>query len=250
MGSPLGRTLHSGCPKSWKILGIRMLASVVLTASGLLLASNVNASPQLFGPSPSIPSRTSAVSAPRRQNEAAIVGSGISALQPTIAEAVAAALAATSSRPSPSSSSSTSGASSGFIPARDSDATPAKYNYIYKVADDGTQTYISQEEQRDGLEVQGTYSYVDPTGAIVTVNYNAGVNGYEEQARGSCQDCPTACSAHSDLLKRPQHTGHHCSGVGRPQTNNPDDCQPVCLAWIIPVSFSRVLSTNISKAQT
>merc|ERR1712072_1107848 len=63
---------------------------------------------------------------------------------------------------------------------RDSDATPAKYNYIYKVADDGTQTYISQEEERDGLEVQGTYSYVDPTGAIVTVNYNAGVNGYEE----------------------------------------------------------------------
>merc|ERR1712083_663671 len=178
MGSPLGRTLHSGCPKSWKILGIRMFASVVLAASGLLLASNVNASPQLFGPSPSIPSRTSAVSAPRRQNEAAIVGSVISALQPTIAEAVAAALAATSTRPS--SSSSGSGASSGFIPARDSNATPAKYNYIYKVADDGTQTYISQEEQRDGLEVQGTYSYVDPTGAIVTVNYNAGVNGYEE----------------------------------------------------------------------
>merc|ERR1712212_789790 len=155
-----------------------MLASVVLAATGIL--STVNAAPQLFGPSPSIPSRTSAVSAPRRPNEAAIVGSGISALQPTIAEAVAAALAATSSRPSPSSSSSTSGASSGFVPARDSDATPAKYNYIYKVADDGTQTYISQEEQRDGLEVQGTYSYVDPTGAIVTVNYNAGVNGYEE----------------------------------------------------------------------
>merc|ERR1739840_93671 len=123
MGSPLGRTLHSGCPESWKILGTMQLASVVLAASVLLAATN--AAPQLFGPSPSA-------------------------------------------------------ASSGFVPARDSDATPAKYNYIYKVADDGTQTYISQEEQRDGLEVQGTYSYVDPTGAIVTVNYNAGVNGYEE----------------------------------------------------------------------
>ena len=126
----------------------------------------------------------------RRQNEAAIVGSVISALQPTIAEAVAAALAATSTRPSSSTSLASSGGSSGFVPARDSNATPAKYNYIYKVADDGTQTYISQEEQRDvshtiislsspapssslqGLEVQGTYSYVDPTGAIVTVNYN------------------------------------------------------------------------------
>merc|ERR1712037_615747 len=176
MGSPLGRTLHSGCPKSWKILGTMQFALVVLAVSGLL--ASVNAAPQLFGPSPS--TSTSAASGPRRQNEAAIVGSVISALQPTIAEAVAAALAA-SSRPSSTTSSSSSGASSsGFVPARDSDATPANYNYIYKVADDGTQTYISQEEQRDGLEVQGTYSYVDPTGAIVTVNYNAGVNGYEE----------------------------------------------------------------------
>ena len=85
----------------------------------------------------------------RKQDEAAIVGSVISALQPTIAEAVAAALAATS-KPSTTSVSSSSGtSSSGFVPARDSDATPAKYNYIYKVADDGTQTYISQEEERD-----------------------------------------------------------------------------------------------------
>ena len=85
----------------------------------------------------------------RRQNEAAIVGSVISALQPTIAEAVAAALAASSRPSSTSTSSSGSAASSGFVPARDSAATPANYNYIYKVADDGTQTYISQEEQRD-----------------------------------------------------------------------------------------------------
>merc|ERR1719460_2158263 len=147
-----------------------MFASVVLAA----LLATANAAPQLFGPPPSIPS------APRKQDEAAIVGSVISALQPTIAEAVAAALAATSKPSSTSVSSSSGTSSSGFVPARDSDATPAKYNYIYKVADDGTQTYISQEEQRDGLEVQGTYSYVDPTGAIVTVNYNAGVNGYEE----------------------------------------------------------------------
>merc|ERR1712037_1053056 len=138
------------------------------------LLATANAAPQLFGPSPSIPS------APRKQDEAAIVGSVISALQPTIAEAVAAALAATSKPSSSSVSSSSGAASSGFVPARDSDATPAKHGYIYKVADDGTQTYISQEEERDGLEVQGTYSYVDPTGAIVTVNYNAGVNGYEE----------------------------------------------------------------------
>merc|ERR1712072_1279229 len=167
--SRLGRTSHSGCPQSWKIR-CTMFASVVLAA----LLATANAAPQLFGPSPSIPS------APRKQDEAAIVGSVISALQPTIAEAVAAALAATSKPSSTSVSSSSGTSSSGFVPARDSDATPAKYNYIYKVADDGTQTYISQEEERDGLEVQGTYGYVDPTGAIVTVNYNAGVNGYDE----------------------------------------------------------------------
>merc|ERR1711990_449123 len=150
MGSRLGRTSHSGCPQSWKIR-CTMFASVVLAATGLL--ATANAAPQLFGPSPSIPS------APRKQDEAAIVGSVISALQPTIAEAVAAALAATS-KPSSTSGSLGSTASNGFVPARDSKATQAKYNYIYKVADDGTQTYISQEEQRDGLEVQGTYSYV------------------------------------------------------------------------------------------
>ena len=53
----------AGCPESWKILGRKMLASVVLAATGIL--STANAAPQLFGPSPSIPSRTSAVPAPR-----------------------------------------------------------------------------------------------------------------------------------------------------------------------------------------
>ena len=32
-----------------------------------------------------------------------------------------------------------------------------------------------------GLEVQGTYSYVDPTGAIVTVNYNVSSDGDDVQ---------------------------------------------------------------------
>merc|ERR1712110_72038 len=217
MGSRLGRTSHSGCPQSWKIR-CTMFASVVLAA----LLATANAAPQLFGPSPSIPS------APRKQDEAAIVGSVISALQPTIAEAVAAALAATS-KPS-----STSVSSSGFVPARDSDATPAKYNYIYKVGDDGTQTYISQEEERDGLEVQGTYSYVDPTGAIVTVNYNAGVNGYEEtrsREEGAVKIAPVQPPATSSTSSTTGlNTDAIIAQVGRPPTNDPDDCHPVCLA--------------------
>ena len=43
-------------------------------------------------------------------------------------------------------------------------------------------TKLSCDWCRDGLEVVGTYSYVDPTGAIVTVRYTAGVNGYEVRA--------------------------------------------------------------------
>ena len=50
-----------------------------------------------------------------------------------------------------------------------SSATQAQYDFEYKVANDGTQTYIAQQESRDGLEVTGMYKYVDPTGAIVTV---------------------------------------------------------------------------------
>ena len=43
-------------------------------------------------------------------------------------------------------------------------------------------TILNCDWCRDGLEVVGTYSYVDPTGAIVTVRYTAGVNGYEVRA--------------------------------------------------------------------
>ena len=51
----------------------------------------------------------------------------------------------------------------------DSKSAPAKYQFEYKIANDRTQTYIFQEESRDGLEVVGSYGYVDPTGALITV---------------------------------------------------------------------------------
>merc|ERR1711875_195545 len=139
-----------------------MIAKVVLALS---LTNLAMAAPQLFS-TPALPSP--------RINEGQVVSSVISNLQPAIAAAVAQALRGsslgTSSRPSGGSS----------TPFTGSSATPAKYNYVYKVADDKTQTYISQAEEREGLEVKGTYSYVDPTGAIVTVNYTAGELGYQE----------------------------------------------------------------------
>merc|ERR1711878_43888 len=54
------------------------------------------------------------------------------------------------------------------------------YNFEYKVADDEERTYISRNEERDGNELSGSYSFIDATGALVAVDYTAGVNGYAE----------------------------------------------------------------------
>merc|ERR1712154_182928 len=54
------------------------------------------------------------------------------------------------------------------------------YNFEYKVADDVEKTYISRNEERDGNELSRSYSFIDATGALVTVDYTAGVNGYAE----------------------------------------------------------------------
>jgi len=64
--------------------------------------------------------------------------------------------------------------------AASSSNSQVKYNFEYKVAEDEDQVYITQNEARDGDELQGTYSFVDPRGALVTVNYEAGPMGYSE----------------------------------------------------------------------
>merc|ERR1712001_403691 len=38
------------------------------------------------------------------------------------------------------------------------------YNFEYKVADDVEKTYISRNEERDGNELSGSYSFIDATG--------------------------------------------------------------------------------------
>merc|ERR1712106_424078 len=138
-----------------------------------------------------------------------VVSQVVGALQPSIAMAVAEALAglnsrsvstssrgsvSTGSRGSLSSVSSSSMSRSRSAEAAERAAFEAElaganveeptarpvYNFQYKVADDGEQTYISQEEARDGDDVSGSYSYVDADGALVTVNYEAGAMGYSE----------------------------------------------------------------------
>ena len=67
--------------------------------------------------------------------------------------------------------------------SRDSDEESVMlmpYSFNYNVADDSYQTYIARQEDSDGETVVGSYSYVDPTGALITVNYRAGLMGYTE----------------------------------------------------------------------
>merc|ERR1712029_318516 len=148
----------------------KMIAKVVLTT----VALSSFAQAQLFGTDNNSFNRISQpvnrFSQPVNNNNQ-IVNQVIDQLSPAITQAVTNALRGlNSNRPS----------SGGSRPADVSSAAPAQYDFEYKVANDGTQTYIAQQESRDGLEVTGMYKYVDPTGAIVTVTYTAGVDGYQE----------------------------------------------------------------------
>merc|ERR1712128_146847 len=119
-------------------------------------------------------------------NQERVVSDVVSALQPSIAEAVAAALAGLQTSTFTSSVSSTSSAAADAERAAfeaelaadvEVSAKPV-YNFEYKVAD--AQTYISQSENRDGDTLTGMYSYVNPDGALITVNYEAGPMGYSQ----------------------------------------------------------------------
>ena len=58
--------------------------------------------------------------------------------------------------------------------------TRPEYNFEFKVADGEEQTYITQQESRDGDELTGSYSYVDPEGSLITVTYQAGPEGFSQ----------------------------------------------------------------------
>jgi len=144
----------------------------------LWVASLAVAAPQLdFGAQRAVQYSSSAAAPGANQQQ--IVSSVVSALQPSIAEAVAAALrsSSASSRPRPvvSTNSLSNAVSANSV---EENYGPAQYNYEYKVAAKEDQTYISQNEQRDGDSVTGSYSYVDPNGDLITVNYEAGPMGY------------------------------------------------------------------------
>merc|ERR1740116_216259 len=127
----------------------------------------------------------SSVSSVTNQDE--VVTNVVSALTPSIAAAVEQALAAQAAaaqaaerRAAAQAAAAAAAASASKANKPDSLAEPAKYNFEYKVAEDEAQVYITQNEARDGDDLTGTYSFVDPRGALITVNYEAGPEGYSE----------------------------------------------------------------------
>merc|ERR1719445_131682 len=133
------------------------------------------AAPQLrLGPLRSV----SSVSSVTNQDE--VVTNVVSALTPSIAAAVEEALAAQAAAEEARLEAKRRAAAAASKTNNKADAEPAKYNFEYKVAEDEDQVYIQQNEARDGNELTGTYSFVDPRGALITVNYEAGPMGYSE----------------------------------------------------------------------
>merc|ERR1711934_1086534 len=132
----------------------------------------------------------SSVSSVTNQDE--VVTNVVSALTPSIAAAVEQALAAQAAarveaerraaeaEAARLEAERRAAAAAAAAAAASSSNSQVKYNFEYKVAEDEDQVYITQNEARDGDELQGAYSFVDPRGALVTVNYEAGPMGYSE----------------------------------------------------------------------
>merc|ERR1712080_299463 len=115
-------------------------------------------------------------------NENQVVTSVITSLTPSISKAVEEALAAAAAAEQAAAEQAAANAAAAAAAAEknafdsqvSADLGPMVnpvYNFEYKVADDEEKTYISRNEERDGDELSGSYSFIDATGALVTVDY-------------------------------------------------------------------------------
>merc|ERR1712203_163684 len=160
-----------------------MAATQILVA--LCVVGSAVAAPQLsLGRSRSVGS-----SAGTNINENQVVTSVITSLTPSISKAVEEALAAVAAAEraaaerAAAEQAAAAAEKNSFDSQVSADLGPfvdPVYNFEYIVADDVEKTYISRNEERDGNELSGSYSFIDATGALVTVDYTAGVNGYAE----------------------------------------------------------------------
>merc|ERR1711992_317444 len=163
-----------------------MAATQILVA--LCVVGSAVAAPQLsLGRSRSVGS-----SAGTNINENQVVTSVITSLTPSISKAVEEALAAVAAAERAAAEEAAAEQAAAEQAAAEKNSFDSQvsadlgpfvdpvFNFEYKVADDEEKTYISRNEERDGNELSGSYSFIDATGALVTVNYTAGVNGYAE----------------------------------------------------------------------
>merc|ERR1711937_386773 len=169
-----------------------MVAAQVFFA--LCAASMAVAAPQLN--LPALRSTSSSLITSSNVNEEEVVSSVVTALGPSISQAVADALASIEAAAAAEERAAAeqaarqraaaeqaarerAAAAAAAAAAAEPTARPV-YNFEYKVADNEAQTYISQSEARDGESLTGTYSYVNPVGSLITVEYQAGPQGYTQ----------------------------------------------------------------------
>merc|ERR1712013_171990 len=120
-------------------------------------------------------------------NQARVVTTVTTQLQPLISDAVARALRG--ARAGGGAGGAGGGGAAGLTPEEEAEinaqlSAGVQYEYGYKVADDDAQAYMAHEEVRNGQSVEGKYNYVDANGALVTVTYQAGPDGYTENREG------------------------------------------------------------------
>ncbi len=119
----------------------------------------------------------------RQNSEGQIVNQVVNTLQPAIANAVANALAGLQFQQQQQQTFNDdrqfiNGFNGGAVEEVDNNA---QYSYKYQVRDDEEGTYIFKNEERNGLDVTGVYGYVAPDGTLITVNYNAGPDGFYQE---------------------------------------------------------------------
>merc|ERR1712076_217305 len=140
-----------------------MAVSQILVA--LCVVGSAVAAPQLGR------SRSVVSSAGTNINENQVVTSVITSLTPSISKAVEEALAAEAEaarRQQIAAANAAAAAAAAEKNAFDSQVSAdlgpmvnPVYNFEYKVADDEERTYISRNEERDGNELSGSYSFID-----------------------------------------------------------------------------------------
>ena len=73
--------------------------------------------------------------------------------------------------------------SSGSVIGTTRTSADADYHYDFIIGQKGDESFMAHDETSNSGVVSGSYSYVDPLGALITVQYIADADGYREIRR-------------------------------------------------------------------